>query len=414
MDYNDLYEFQRDTGIIVPNQDDVLTGWQNKFSEVFGAELDLSAETSVGRLIEAISVLERSTLGITAQSANQFNVRESTGRYLDSIGNLFNLKRIAGTKSRIKIRCSFSAAVTDAIPAGSMVSSQATGNAFLVDSMIVNSGLTDGDGRYYADGYATAVETGPLVASPGTVNSIQSSVLGWEAVTNTEQVYTGTDIETDGAFRRRILASRSIGVGFFDDVASRLNRIDGVYSNCILENKTDLPLLKREVYIPPHSIFVGVDCIATEELYQSVAKAIADTKPVGTGMVSKAVSGGTKVQRTVPYGANAGFSQVITFYKADERRVFVTVSYQTASYTGTDVVFDMKEALKTYFASCGVGTTLYGSSIAAFLISSLQIVVGEVLLMREGDGEVANSTLDMAGFEKPYVDDASITVKNIV
>ena len=74
MDFTDLYDFKTDNGIVVPDDSEVLLGIQKKFQEIFGAEIDLSAETPVGRLIEAFAVIVKSTLGVTAQSANQFNI----------------------------------------------------------------------------------------------------------------------------------------------------------------------------------------------------------------------------------------------------------------------------------------------------------------------------------------------------
>ena len=410
MDYTDLYNFQTKDGIVVPNQDDVLAGMQKKFAEIFGAELDLSPETPVGRLIEADYVLVQTALGVTAQTANQFNIDESTGRYLDSIGRLFNLERTAATRSRIAIRCYFSDAATDAIPAGSMVSSSTSGQAFLVDALIENTGQTDDEQRYYADGYATAVDEGPVLAPPGTVTTVQSSVIGWIGVTNTAQVYVGSAIETDASFRRRIKASRAIGVGFFDSMTSRLNRLSGVYSNCILENKTDLPSIQREVLLPPHSVFVAVDCVATEDLYQDIAKVISTTKPAGTAMAKDNISGGTLVERPVYYGAGRMYKQDVSFFKAESRRVFVSISYLLGNYTGSDLAYDVGEAVKDFMATMPVGATLYSASLSTYLMNRLGLFIAEILLQREGDGEIADTTVEMAGYEVPYVDDSSIRI----
>ena len=97
MDYTNLYDFQTASGVIVPNDSSVLEGIQTKFQEIFGTDINLSAETPVGRLIEAMSIMVKTTLGVTAQSANQFNVNEATGIYLDSIGQMYNLSRIPAT-----------------------------------------------------------------------------------------------------------------------------------------------------------------------------------------------------------------------------------------------------------------------------------------------------------------------------
>ena len=217
MDYTDLYNFQTPTGTIVPQGQKMLSGIQTKFQEIFGTDIDLSEETAIGRLIEAWAVNNQTVLGVTAQTANQFNINEATGIYLDAIAQIYGLERIAATSSRIMIKCYFSddTTGTDTIPAGALVLCTANGVTFRVDSPIVNTlQVENGTGRIFATGTATAVEPGPIVAPIGSVNSIQTRVIGWVGVTNTSSLYIGTNLETDEAFRERIKASRPMGLGF--------------------------------------------------------------------------------------------------------------------------------------------------------------------------------------------------------
>ena len=149
MDYTNLYDFQTSTGIIMPNDSSVLLGIQKKFQEIFGTDIDLSAETPVGRLIEAFAIVVKSTLGVTAQTANQFNVNEATGIYLDSIAQIYNLKRIAGTKTKITIRCYLSDSNQPvSIDAGSLIMCSSTGTIFSIDSTLYSDDCEiDKDGR---------------------------------------------------------------------------------------------------------------------------------------------------------------------------------------------------------------------------------------------------------------------------
>ena len=202
MDYTNLYEFQTDSGMIVPSDQSVLLGIQTKFQEIFGTDLDLSAETPVGRLVEAFAILTKSTLGVTAQSANQFNINYATGIYLDSIAQIFGLSRIPATASNITVRCFFSGVVngTPTVPRGALISDSATGTTYSIDSPIERTQQVDVDTGYYIGiGTATAVTTGPNAPQPNSVTHIQSSIQGWVGVTNTGINYVGTDIETDAA-----------------------------------------------------------------------------------------------------------------------------------------------------------------------------------------------------------------------
>ena len=176
MDYTDLYEFNTSSGIIVPDDSSVLSGIQTKFKEIFGSEIDLSAETPVGRLIEAIAVMVKTTLGVTAQSANQFNINEATGIYLDGLAQMYNLKRIGQTHTVITVKCIFSNTATEdsKIEAGSLIMSSLNGAIFSIDSAVQCFGpmQLDDEGNMYGIGTATAINPGPIVAPPSTVTSI--------------------------------------------------------------------------------------------------------------------------------------------------------------------------------------------------------------------------------------------------
>lgn len=406
MDYTDLYDFQTSTGIIVPNDKAVLLGIQTKFQEIFGTDIDLSAETPVGRLIEAFAVMVKSTLGVTAQTANQFNVNEATGIYLDAVAQIYDLERIVGTKTRIKIKCYFSetADINTVVPAGAFIRGV---NIFRIDSDVrFKDAVTDERGTY-ALGTATALETGPIVAPEGTVNSIQTAVEGWQSVTNIDPTYTGTALETDEAFRKRILASRPIGIGFGTHLISALNRLDGVYSNCVLENNTGNEAMKKGIVLPPHSIYVGLDFITSDALLQDIAQEIARAKPVGTAMVHENVPQATLMTQTVSYGYNDISSQAIYFYKAKPTAVYVNVVYSLGNYTGDNIVNDMTNAIVSYIDTVGVGGKIYGAMISNALITALNIGVSSVLVQKDG-GAAAGTTVDMDGYELPYTDSLHI------
>lgn len=411
MDYTNLYDFQTRTGIIVPDDESVLLGIQKKFQEIFGTDIDLSSETPVGRLIEAFAVVVKSTLGVTAQTANQFNVNEATGLYLDSIAQVYNLKRIAGTKTRINIRCYISESAQDVtIGAGSLIMCSSTGTIFSIDSTLSSEDFErDGDGRKYVSGTATATITGPILAPEGSVNSIQTGKMGWIGVTNISPTYIGTNLETDEALRKRIIESRPIGVGFNTHLTSALNRLDGVNSNCILENPTESYMIKQDVTLPPHSIFVCVDCIETDELLHDIASAISRAKPTGIGMVNTGVPNIEAVEIKIPYGYNNKLEQNIYFYKAKRTPILVELTYSVGNYTGDNIVEDINKYLSDYVSTIGVGGTVYGTMIANHLINKLNIGIGNVEVVKNGSTIPADSSVEMMGYETPFTDAEHIT-----
>lgn len=413
MDYTNLYEFQTSSGIIVPDDSSVLYGIQKKFQEIFGTDIDLSAETPVGRLIEAYAVIVKSTLGVTAQNANQFNINEATGVYLDAIASIYDLVRIGATKTKIQVKCFFEDGPSGSyrIPAGSYVLCTTNGALFQTDAEIVNDStmIDEERGRPYAIGSATALKAGVVVAPAGTVTSIQSAVVGWVGVTNISPTYTGTDVETDEAFRKRIRASRPNGVGFDSHLVSTLNRLDGVYSNCILENNTSGVVVKKGVEIPPHSIYIGVDCIETSELLGTIAKEIATAKPVGTGMVNYEIAEVTRYMIPVNYGYNNVSAQEIYFYKAKKVPIKVSLTYALGNYTGDNIINDIARVTAEFMDTIGVGGIVYGSMLAGTLMDVLNIRVNTVLLQKAISSSLpADTIVDMKGYESPYADAGDI------
>lgn len=409
MDYTDLYDFQTTSGVIVPNDASVLEGIQTKFQEIFGTDINLSAETPVGRLIEAMAIMVKTTLGVTAQSANQFNVNEATGIYLDSIGQMYNLSRIPATKSRINLKCYFSTDTLDNdiyIGAGSLIMSGATGDLFRTDYAVSSSDTAvqteEETGRTYVVVSATAVKTGPIVCPAGTINSIQTGTVGWVGATTDSMIYIGTDLETDESFRQRILKSRPVNVGFTHQLESSLNKMNSIYSSCIMDNNTGFSSYQRGVSIPSHSIFVAVDFIETDSVKKEIAEAIAAAKPVGVGMTKRDIKGVPLITYPVTYGYGDQTTQDIYFYKAIRTAVNVNVSYYKGNYIGTNIKQDIIDVVSQYMDTVGVGGTVYGAMISNALSTKLNIGINSVYVEKGGNSKPSSMKVEMSGYETPY------------
>ena len=414
MDYTDLYNFRTDNGMIVPSDSEVLLGIQRKFQEIFGADIDLSAETPVGRLIEAFAVMVKSSIGVTAQCANQFNMNDATGIYLDALAQIFDIRRIAETKTQIKIRCYFAdvPSGTTTIPAGSLVMASSTGAIFMVDEAIPNDGnqVEEGTGRIYADGTATATRGGVITVQNGAVNTIQTSVMGWTGVRNIETIHTGTELETDEALRKRMTETRFIGGGFYESLLSALKRLAGVNSACVLENNTGTDMIKKDVPLPPHSIYVCIDCIDTVSLVPQIAKAIAKAKPIGVGMVDSDVRGGTLITYPVNYGQISGSTQNICFYKPKRVAVRCDINFSASNLSTIDVAKQIISAASDFMSQIGVGGTVSGMALSKYLSDKLGISINSIWLQKDGSGSSADISVDMMGYEVPFTSTAYITL----
>ena len=98
-----LYDYATKNGIVIPATSDIRTKVENEFKTIFGADIDTTAETPIGRLIEAITFLFVDICGVNAQNANGINPSGATGAYLDNIAALFGVVRESG-ESDMKFR----------------------------------------------------------------------------------------------------------------------------------------------------------------------------------------------------------------------------------------------------------------------------------------------------------------------
>lgn len=98
-----LYDYATKNGIVIPATSDIRAKVENEFKTIFGSDIDTTAETPIGRLIEAITLLFVDICGVNAQNANGINPNSATGAYLDNIAALFGITRESG-ESDMKFR----------------------------------------------------------------------------------------------------------------------------------------------------------------------------------------------------------------------------------------------------------------------------------------------------------------------
>lgn len=94
--FSKLFTYVTDKGIVIPDTSEVKENVENAFVEKWGADLNLKPETLVGRLIEGITMLIVNVIGVNALNANSFNLSSAVGAWLDNIGALFDVERLAG------------------------------------------------------------------------------------------------------------------------------------------------------------------------------------------------------------------------------------------------------------------------------------------------------------------------------
>lgn len=364
MDYTDLYNFDTSRGVIVPALAEVKEGMDEKYRSIFGSDVDLSPETALGRLLEKDVVLARTMLGVTAQNANQFSIESATGECLDSIGQIFNLKRKTGTHTVVPVTLEFSTE-TVVVPAGVKMMDK-NGNLFtLMGEVRAGTGsVVDGVVRYYGNGTARADDYGEIPGDEGTITNLQTSILGWIGVTNGPAISVGNLVETDAAFRERIRECRAIGVGFEESLISSLKRLDGVYSAKIENNDDYYPAMMNGVRVPGHTVYVCVhgDEAADEEVAQTIMKSMT----AGVGLMHEAVDGATLVTiGDISYGESARARTTIYFYRPQMLYVRMRIRVNALKYTGSSLEGDVRSSVLAYLSTLGVADSLSATMVAS-------------------------------------------------
>ena len=327
MAVDSYYKYVADSGVIVPDVSDVLTDVQNEWTTQFGSNLDLSAQTPQGRIIELQTLARQGTIGICALMANQINIDYATGEFLDAIGAFYGVKRIKATSTRVL------ATVTGVngtvIAAGSLAVNQA-GAVFYAENNIT---IVNGS----AVGYFLSQEKGEIPCAVNTLTTIKTQTVGWETITNPSAPIMGTEEEPDFKYRNRIKNARFSGTSLLRAIRANLNLVDGVLSSFVYDNGTSSAVTYRGVTIDPNSIVAIVDG-GTDS---AVAQAIFDKISAGCGYT--AISG-QSVTVAITDGA-FGATYNVTFNRPERVPFEIVLQVHQNTYSGSNLVADVKQAV---------------------------------------------------------------------
>lgn len=366
-----LYDYVNTEGVIVPNTQDVLADVQNEFINIFGADFSLEEATPGGRIIEAETALRKECLILNALIANMLNPSKAFGKFLDTHGALFDVKRAGATATIATCRCSGVAGTI--IPEGSRAQDE-SGNIYIIagETVIPQSGSV------YAQ--FSNMETGPIVCPAGALNIILDFVDGWEGIINETSGTLGADSESDSAYRIKIDKSKTkYSEGAVASIEGALYSIEGLKSYAILENPTGLDWADSsdvpDGWTPPpegetllaHSVMVFVyGANPSGSFYQEVADAIVAKKNLGCNM--------SEVKNSAyVHSMKASNGQPVIFNTAEPLPIYISLSAANVSYTGFDLQGAVKTVISDWFAGnlSGVQGVQIGQEISVFELSNV-------------------------------------------
>lgn len=398
----DYYQYINETGVIVPDVDEVKQDVENEFITAFGSNFDLSPSTPQGRLIELETLARQNTIAVNALNANQLNIRTATGQVLDAIGAFFGVDRAGGTKTRVL--ATISGVAGTVIPATSIAKTEAGDEFYSENEITIPAGGT-------TQGYFLSVEIGAIPCAVNTLTEIVSQTSGWESINNPASALLGTEKESDFDFRNRILNTRFKGISLIQSIAAELNQVENLLSSFVYDNGQDEAIEYQGIEIPAHSILVIADGGSDID----VATAIFNKKSSGSGYTAIA---GQSVTKSVIDGSYQ-VSYDVTFNRPDYLDFDCSIEVRQNAYTGTaaELIEDVKKAIIDWSLNkvTGVDGLKIGQNVSPYEIGaavSAQIpglYVKNCLICDHG-GTPAASELTCTVAEKYQIENANISV----
>lgn len=265
------YNFVSSRGLVVPDTATTRAQVEVEWREAFGQDLDVSPDTPQGVLITAEVEARDAVARNNAEVANQINPDIASGIWLDAIWRLTGGYRRPATPSLLQ-GVQFGGQPGTLIPAGSEAVVADSGERFATVADITL------DGVGVATGDMQSVNLGRIACPVGALDTIATTVLGWETVNNPVAAIVGTEEESDFASRQRRRNTLALqGISLSEAVTSRLYAVDGVRSLVFRENILPTSEVIDGITLAPHSVYA---CVSGGE-DADIAQALLETKTAG-------------------------------------------------------------------------------------------------------------------------------------
>ena len=409
-----LYDYLEDTGVIVPDVSTIKADVELEFLKIFGAEIDLSASTPQGRLIESKTAERTAFLEINAENANQTNPNLATGVFLDAIGSRFDVARVGVSSTRVYATVT---GTSGAVILADSVAKTDAGDLFYAenDITIPASGSVEG--------YFLSSVEGAIACASNTLTTIVSGTSGWTSINNPVAAIIGTDKESDVTYWARIKGSRASSFGFLESIKSEVNAIENVVSSFVYDNGTTSAVWYPPgsvvgdggVLIPAHSILVLVDGGDDDE----IAQVVFGIKDGGCGYTVIDDANGTTDQSTVVNVVDGAYSveYPVTFNRPFDIDIDIDITVRMGTYSGDDLEQAVKDAISKYALGevAGVDGLIIAADASPFEIAAAvsqelpSIFVSDCKLALTG-GTTTAATIEIKASQIARVDQGDITV----
>ena len=260
---------------VLPLESAILAGVQADINTAFGGGVNQLLTTPQGQIAQTETAIIGDKNNQIAFIANMINPATSSGIWQDSIGALYGITRIASAGSVVTATCT--GAVGTVIPAGSVARDT---NGYLYSSTIAATIPASGSISIQFQNQTQ----GAISTAIGALNTIYSSVAGWDTITNPAVASLGTLQESRAAFElRRQQSVASNANNTLQAIYASVAATSGVIDVFVTDNSTTSAITygSTNYSIAANSLVVSV---AGGQASQ-VAASIWNKKPPGCGFV---------------------------------------------------------------------------------------------------------------------------------
>lgn len=392
------------TGLLVPDEVDILNGRLTDFSTAFGSSMGTSLTSPQGQLAMSDSAIIADKNDQLLAIANQVNPDYSSGRFQDAIGRIYFIDRIGATGTTVTGTCT--GLVGTLIPAGSMVQDDA-GYLFisLSDATIGATGSVDV--------IFQNLTTGPIGCAIGALNKVYKAIPGWSGVTNRAAGVPGNNEENRADFehRRRNSVANNARNTLNAIRGEILSKVSGVVDVYVTHNPTPT---EREVGasnypLKKNSFYVGVYGGKAED----IAGAIWRKGPPAVDM-----NGDQSYTLADTDGYDPPYPEyVITWQGLKPVSVYVKVRLRKSEYLPSDIVEQVKGKIVAAFNGADGGnraraaaTLAVGRFYAGICgIDPVNVDILGITLSRNGSAYSSSFTFGID--EIPTLDTNNISVE---
>jgi len=244
-------------GFIEPAESDILRGIVQDIQAAFGGVLNFSTTdgsltnaTPQGQLAASIAAIVGNVNDTFLMMTQMLDPAFSFGRYQDGLARIYFIERNPSLPTVVEALCTGLEGVL--IPVGATAKA-VDGNLYTC----TGSGTIPASGSITLP-FACSIP-GPIPCPPGALDTIFSTILGWDRIENLTEGILGQDLETRAQFeRRRSLSVAHNALGFLPAILGAVLSLEGVLDAYVVENVENVPRTIGGVILAPNSLYVAV------------------------------------------------------------------------------------------------------------------------------------------------------------